>query len=127
MSQVGTRNQAEAANKAKPKQDGMDRDTPPPLDDTPEGRGQGYYDAMNFAPDIECPVFMNAGLIDPISPPSGSWAVFNQIGSKDKTLTPLPGMGHDWSAEFDRRAWRWLGKELGLQPLPGPALKPAGN
>jgi cephalosporin-C deacetylase-like acetyl esterase len=116
----------DAANKANPKQDGMDRDAPPPLPDTPEGKTQGYYDVMNFAPYITCPVYQNAGLIDPISPPDGSWAVFNQIGSKDKTITPLPGQGHDWSAEFDRRAWRWLDKELDLQPVPGPALKPNG-
>jgi len=116
-----------AANHANPKQDGMDRKSPPPLPDTPEGRGEGYYDVMNFAPYIKCPVMQNAGLIDPISPPDGSWAVFNQIGSKDKTIVPLPGQGHDWSAEFDRRAWRWLDKELKLQPLPGPALKPKGT
>lgn len=115
------------ANKAKPQQDGMDRDAPPPLPDTPQGRGEGYYDVMNFAPYIKCPVFMNAGLIDPVSPPDGSWAVFNSIGSKDKTITPLPGQGHDWSAEFDRRAWRWLDKELKLQPVPEPALKPSGQ
>ncbi len=117
---------AEAANQATPPQDGMDRRAPPPLPDTPEGRVAGYYDDMNFAPQIRCPVFMNAGLIDPISPPSSSWAIFNRIGSKDKTITPLPGQAHDWSAEFDRRAWRWLDRELALQPVPGPALKPAG-
>jgi cephalosporin-C deacetylase len=118
---------ADASNKANPQQDGMDRDAAPPLGDSAEEKGEGYYDVMNFAPWIQCPVFQNAGLIDPVSPPSGSWAVFNQIGSKDKTITPLPGMGHDWSAEFDRRAWLWLDKKLNLQPLPGPALKPSGT
>jgi cephalosporin-C deacetylase len=116
-----------AANAANPQQDGTDRTAPPPLPDTAEGRGEGYYDVMNFAPNIKCPVFMNAGLIDPVSPPDGSWAVFNGMKTKDKTITPLPGQGHDWSAEFDRRAWRWLDKELKLQPLPGPALKPSGQ
>jgi cephalosporin-C deacetylase len=117
----------DAANRANPQQDGMDRSAPPPLDDSPEGKGQGYYDVMNFASYIKCPVYQNAGLIDPVSPPDGSWAVFNQIGSKDKTITPEPGLGHDWSAEFDRRAWRWLDKKLDLQPVPGPALKPSGQ
>jgi cephalosporin-C deacetylase-like acetyl esterase len=80
---------------------------------------------MNFAPDIHCPFFQNAGLVDQISPPSGSWAVFNQVASKDKTITPEPGLGHDWESGFDRRAWRWLDKELNLQPEPAPAIKPA--
>ena len=67
---------------------------------------------MNFAPDVKCPVFMNAGLIDYISPPSHIWAVYLKLGAKEKTLTPLPGLGHDWSAEFDRRAWRWLDAKI---------------
>ena len=117
----------DAANKATPPQDGMDQEAPPALPDTPEGRAAGYFDTMNFAPYVHCPVFMNAGLIDNISPPTGSWAVFNRLASKDKTVVPLPGKGHDWSAEFDRRAWRWLDKELKLQPVPGPALRPTGT
>ena len=23
-------------------------------------------------------------------------------------MIALDGLGHDWSAEFDRRAWKWL-------------------
>jgi alpha-beta hydrolase superfamily lysophospholipase len=64
------------------------------------------------APDIHCPVRMNAGLIAPVSPPHGVWAVFNRLGSKDKSLVALDGHGHDWSAEFDRRAWKWLDRVL---------------
>ena len=55
---------------------------------------------------------MNAGLIDPISPPYSVWAAYNRVGSTDKQIVPLPGLGHDWSAEFDRRAWRWLDRRL---------------
>ena len=85
---------------------------PPPPND-PEGRCWAYYDPMNFAPDIRCPVLMNAGLADPVSPPFSVWAVYNRIGSADKAIIALPGLGHDWSAEFDRRAWRWLESKLG--------------
>jgi len=67
-----------------------------------------YFDPMNFAPDIKCPVLMNAGLIDPVSPPYSVWAAYNRLGTGNKTMIPLPGLAHDWSAEFDRRAWRWL-------------------
>lgn len=91
---------------------GMDRAAPPMPPDTPEYRCRAYYDPANLAPDIRCPVFMNSGLIDPISPAAQVWAVYLQVGSADKTLVPLPGLGHDWSAEFDRRAWRWLEDKL---------------
>ncbi len=91
--------------------DGMDTREPPPLD-TPEGRCQAYYDPMNFAPDIHCPVLINCGLIDPVSPPSSVFAVYNRLGNINKQMVVLPGLGHDWSAEFDRRAWRWIRDRL---------------
>ena len=84
---------------------------PPQVDDA-EGRCFAYYDPMNFAPDVHCPVLMNAGLIDPVSPPFSPWAVFNRLGTSDKEIIPLPGLGHDWSAEFDRMAWHWLDKRF---------------
>jgi cephalosporin-C deacetylase-like acetyl esterase len=102
------------------KKDGMDRaDTPAPSD-TDEQRCLAYYDTMNYAQDIKCPVLMNAGLVDAVSYPMGVFAVFNRIGSKDKQLMPIPGCGHDWSAEFDRRAWRWLDEKLHLAPVAKP-------
>ncbi len=86
-------------------------DAPPAFDD-PEARCVRYYDPMNFASDVKCPVLMNAGLIDPVSPPFSIWAVFNRLGTKDRQIVALPGLGHDWSAEFDRRAWHWLEERL---------------
>ena len=88
--------------------DGMDVPGAPPVTDDAESRGFAYYDPMNYATDIRCPVLFNAGLIDPVSPPTSVWAAFNRVGSADKTMVALDGLGHDWSAEFDRRAWRWL-------------------
>ncbi|MGC4005080.1 MAG: acetylxylan esterase [Pirellulales bacterium] len=85
------------------KSDGMDRDGPLPLADDAEGKCIPYYDIMNFAPDIHCPVLMNAGFIDPISPVTGVYSTYRLIGSSNKKMVPLPGLGHDWSAEFDRR------------------------
>ena len=114
---------AEASNEAKPPADGMERAAPPPLPDTPEGHCLGYYDAMNFASDIHCPIYMGAGLIDGVSPPSGTFAIYNQIASSGKQITPFTGLGHDWSAEFDRRAWRWLDTKLKLPLPPVPARK----
>lgn len=99
--------------KDRPKFDGMDLAGAPPAVAEVDGSTFAYYDPMNYAPGIACPVLMNAGLIDPVSPPMSVWAVYNRLGSKDKTIVPLPGLGHDWSAEFDRQAWRWLETRLG--------------
>lgn len=90
------------------KTDGMNLDAAPPVPNTPEARCLAYYDPMNYAPDVRCPVLMNAGLVDPVSPPFSVWSVYNRLGSANKSIVALDGLGHDWSAEFDRRAWRWL-------------------
>jgi cephalosporin-C deacetylase len=92
--------------------DGMELTGAPPVPNDPAGRCAAYYDPMNYAPDIHCPVLMNGGLIDPISPPYGVWAVYNRLGSTDKSIVAHDGHGHDWSAEFDRRAWKWLNSVL---------------
>jgi len=93
------------------KSDGMDLTGAPPAVTDPDGRCLAYYDPMNFAPDIRCPVLMNAGLIDPVSPPLSLWSAYNRLPARNRTIIPLPGSAHDWSAEFDRRAWRWLDKQ----------------
>jgi len=95
------------------RRDGMERTGAPPPVSGPEGDCLAYFDPMNFAPDVKCPAMMNCGLTDPVSPPSHVWAAYLKLGSSNKTMVPLPGMGHDWSAEFDRRAWRWLEAVLG--------------
>lgn len=88
--------------------DGMDVAGAPPLLDDPGSRCFAYYDPINFAPDVHCPVYFNAGLVDPVSPPYSTFAVFARLASRDKTMVAIDGHGHDWSAEFDRAAWRWL-------------------
>ena len=71
-----------------------------------------YFDVLNFAPRIHCPVLMNVGLTDPVSGPTGVQAVYLSMPAA-KEIVPLPNTGHDWSPAFDRHAWRWLNKVLG--------------
>ena len=96
-----------------PPVDGTDRAGAPPAVDTVVGNCLAYYDTMNFAPDIQCPVLMNCGLVDPVSPPYSVWAVYQRLGAEDKQIVIVDGHGHDWFAPFDRDAWKWLdeGKE----------------
>ncbi len=95
--------------------DGMDVAGAPPVFSEPADRCMAYYDPMNFAPDAQCPVMFNAGLIDPVSPPYSVFAAFNRWGGKEKIMVSLDGLGHDWCAEFDRRAFRWLDNILGIK------------
>jgi cephalosporin-C deacetylase-like acetyl esterase len=92
--------------------DGMDLVGAPPVGDDAASRCYAYYDPMNFARDIGCPVLFNAGLIDHESPPYGVFGAFNVIPGDTKTLLALDGLGHDWCPEFDRRAYRWLERVL---------------
>ena len=63
---------------------GMDLTGKPPAVTNADGRCLAYYDPMNFAPDIHCPVLMNAGLIDPASPPFSVFAVYNRLTWKKR-------------------------------------------
>ena len=54
---------------------------------------------------------MNAGLTDPISSPTGIYAVFRELNCP-KEILALPNTGHDWAPAFDRYAWRWLAEKL---------------
>ena len=55
----------------------------------------GYYDCINFADKIQCPILVNIGLNDNVCPPETGYAVFEAIGSAEKKLYPYPGHGHD--------------------------------
>ena len=66
----------------------------------PEHRGEvedtlGYFDGINFADKIACPIIVNIGLQDNVCPPETGYALFDRIGSADKQLYPYDGHGHD--------------------------------
>jgi cephalosporin-C deacetylase len=54
-----------------------------------------YYDLVNFAPRITCPIIVNIGLQDDVVPPETGYAVFNAISSVEKKLFAYDGYGHD--------------------------------
>jgi cephalosporin-C deacetylase len=54
-----------------------------------------YFDGINFASRISCPTIVNIGLQDNVCPPETGYALFEQIGAKDKQLYPYDGHGHD--------------------------------
>ena len=66
----------------------------------PEDRGQvehtlAYFDGINFADRIACPIIVNIGLQDNVCPPETGYSLFNRIAAADKQLYPYEGLGHD--------------------------------
>jgi cephalosporin-C deacetylase len=54
-----------------------------------------YFDGINFADQISCPIIVNIGLQDNVCPPETGYALFNTIGATDKQLYTYDGHGHD--------------------------------
>jgi cephalosporin-C deacetylase len=54
-----------------------------------------YFDGLNFADKITCPIVVNIGLQDNVCPPETGYALFNRISATDKQLYPYDGHGHD--------------------------------
>jgi cephalosporin-C deacetylase-like acetyl esterase len=52
-----------------------------------------YYDVVNFASRVKCPVLIGAGLIDTVCPPPGVYAAYNQL-SGPKEIVVLPRGEH---------------------------------
>jgi cephalosporin-C deacetylase len=54
-----------------------------------------YFDGLNFADQITCPIIINIGLQDNVCPPETGYALFNRIGASNKRLYTYNGHGHD--------------------------------
>jgi cephalosporin-C deacetylase len=61
-----------------------------------------YFDVKNFAPKVTCPVYMAFGLQDPTCPPHTNFAIYNNLGSKEKNYFCVPTCGH---AMWLEQAW----------------------
>lgn len=70
-----------------------------------------YFDVINFAPMVKCPVLMNGGMIDTISPITSVYAVKTELEVPVEFI-PMPNVGHAWSPAFDRKAVDWLHEKL---------------
>lgn len=70
-----------------------------------------YYDVVNFASRIRCPVLVGVGLLDELCPPSGIFAAVNQIRGPKEVLilarSDHSGTGGTQQPYFDR-SWQWL-------------------
>lgn len=53
-----------------------------------------YFDAINFAPRIQCEIFVCTGFTDELCPPSSVYAFFNRLPGGKKFMTTDPFTGH---------------------------------
>ena len=70
-----------------------------------------YYDVVNFARRITCPVYMTWGYNDNVCPPTTSYIVWNLINApKESLVTPI---NEHWTSEDTNRGQMlWLKKQL---------------
>ena len=54
-----------------------------------------FFDGINFADRIRCPIIVNIGLQDSTCPPETGYTLFSTIGSEKKKLYAYDGYGHD--------------------------------
>jgi len=73
-----------------------------------------YFDTMNMADKIKCPVLMRIGLQDPVCPPATSFATYNLINSK-KEFIVYPKSGH-WIGDVDwDYGYQWLREKFEIK------------
>ncbi len=75
-----------------------------------------YFDTMNMAEWITCPVLMSVGLQDKVCPPRTSFAPFNAVTSP-KEYRVYPFAGHGTWQEHTNFKNAWMAKKLGIDNL----------
>ncbi|EST55000.1 cephalosporin C deacetylase [Brevibacillus panacihumi W25] len=71
-----------------------------------------YYDVMNLAPWVTCPVLVSIGLIDEITPPSTVFAAYNHLQASDKQIRVYRYFGHEPMSAFHMEKLKCLREHL---------------
>lgn len=74
-----------------------------------------YYDPINFAPQVKCPVLLAVSLLDELCPPRCSYAMYNQLGSKKKETWVSPDLTHEVDDSYYQFQYYWI-KETFVLP-----------
>lgn len=73
-----------------------------------------YYDVVNFARIIKCPVFFSFGFNDDTCSPTSTFAAYNEIRSR-KVLEITPTSGHWRFPETNDHSVEWMQKEAHIK------------
>ena len=82
-----------------------------PLVEEKAKRTLTYFDIMNLAPMIKCPVLVASGLVDEITPPSTIFAAYNHM-TCPKDIAVYRYHGHEYIPGFVEKRLRMLMKHL---------------
>ena len=66
-----------------------------------------YFDAKNFATNLECPTLVGLGLVDNIAPPNHVYTLYNNIHAQ-KHLIVFRDLGHEIGLKFEVYEGRWM-------------------
>jgi len=66
-----------------------------------------YFDAKNFATNLECPTLIGMGLVDPIAPPNNVYTLYNGIRCP-KHLIIFRDLGHEIGKSYNVYEGRWM-------------------
>ncbi|MEE3166623.1 MAG: acetylxylan esterase [Chloroflexota bacterium] len=72
-----------------------------------------YFDAVNFAPRIKCPMVVGIALDDEVCPPETSYAAYRALTSH-KELWLFPNSGHGNAHDYPGQERAWLESQIGL-------------
>ncbi len=75
-----------------------------------------YFDTMNLADRIDCPVLMSVGLQDSVCPPRISFVPYNKIKTA-KQYRVYPFSGHGVGREHNKTKNKWIAEKLGVKEL----------
>lgn len=77
-----------------------------------------YFDGVNFAKRVRCPVIMSVGFIDPVCPPSSVYAAYNVITAPKQMFAGVHE-GHTMPKPFLEFFDPWMDSHLGRgDPIP---------
>ncbi len=74
-----------------------------------------YYDPLNFAPDVKCPVLMAIGLLDEFCPPPCSFAMYNRLTNKNNDIWSSPDKTHEVDELYYTYQFLWFQDLLRLE------------
>ena len=72
-----------------------------------------YFDAVNFAPRIKCPMVVGIALDDEVCPPETSYAAYQAL-TGHKELWLFPNSGHGNAHDYPGQERAWLEQQIGL-------------
>ena len=67
-----------------------------------------YYDPLNFAPAVKCPVLMGIGLLDEFCPPQCSYVMFNQMHNSNNKVWASPDKTHEVDGLYYTYQYIWF-------------------